>query len=136
MNDAQAYVDWLSSSTGNTYRIPAEFEWEYAARAGKESDYWWGDGVGTDNANCGWCGSEWSNVSSAPVSAFDRNDFGLFDTVGNVWEWSASDSAQSGAVVRGGAWNFAPRLARVSTRMELEPSFRSNYIGFRVLREQ
>jgi formylglycine-generating enzyme required for sulfatase activity len=136
MNDAQAYVDWLSTSTGHTYRIPAEFEWEYAARAGKESDYWWGDGVGTDNANCGWCGSEWSNVSSAPVSVFDRNDFGLFDTVGNVWEWSISESAQSGAVVRGGAWNFAPRLARVSTRMELESSFRSNYIGFRVLREQ
>ncbi|TDF34531.1 PEGA domain-containing protein [Alteromonadaceae bacterium M269] len=136
MKDAQAYVDWLSSSSGHSYRLPAEFEWEYAARAGEESDYWWGDRVGTDNANCGWCGSQWSNVSSAPVSAFDRNSFGLFDTVGNVWEWSVSDSAQSGAVVRGGAWNFAPRLARVSTRMELEPNFRSNYIGFRVLRER
>ncbi len=135
VNDAQAFVDWLSEASGHVYRLPTEVEWEYAARAGKESDYWWGEGVGTDNANCGWCGSQWSNVSSAPVGSFERNDYGLFDTVGNVWEWTSS-SAQSGAVVRGGAWNFAPRLARASTRMELDPDFRSNYIGFRVLREQ
>lgn len=136
LKDAQAYVDWVSESSEQTYRLPSEGEWEYSARAGKESDYWWGDGVGTDNANCGWCGSQWSNISAAPVASFERNDFGLFDTVGNVWEWAVSDRSQSGAVVRGGAWNFAPRLARSSTRMELDPSFRSNYVGFRVLREQ
>ncbi|MCV2885776.1 SUMF1/EgtB/PvdO family nonheme iron enzyme [Aestuariibacter sp. AA17] len=136
VNDAQAYVDWLSEASTHRYRLPTEVEWEYAARAGTESDYWWGNGVGTDNANCGWCGSQWSNVSTAPVGAFERNDYGLYDTVGNVWEWSTSNRAQAGAVVRGGAWNFAPRLARVSTRMEIDPEFRSNYIGFRVLREQ
>lgn len=136
LKDAQAYVDWVSASSEQTYRLPSETEWEYSARAGKETDYWWGEGVGTDNANCGWCGSQWSNVSAAPVSSFERNDFGLFDTAGNVWEWAVSVRSQSGAVVRGGAWNFAPRLARVSTRMELDPSFRSNYVGFRVLREQ
>ncbi len=136
LKDAQAYVDWVSISSEQTYRLPTETEWEYSARGGKESDYWWAEGVGTDNANCGWCGSQWSNSSAAPVSSFERNDFGLFDTVGNVWEWTVSVSSQSGAVVRGGAWNFAPRLARVSTRMELDPLFRSNYVGFRVLREQ
>ena len=136
VNDAQAYSDWLSEVSGHKYRIPSEVEWEYAARGGKESDYWWGEGVGTDNANCGWCGSQWSNVSTSPVGSFERNDFGLFDTVGNVWEWAGSDSAQTTSVVRGGAWNFAPRLARVSTRMEIDPNFRSNYIGFRVIREQ
>lgn len=135
VNDAQAYADWLSESSGQIYRLPTEAEWEYAARGGKETDYWWGEGVGTDNANCGWCGSQWSNVSSAPVGSFERNDYGLFDSVGNVWEW-ASSAVPSGSVVRGGAWNFAPRLARVSTRMELDSDFRSNYIGFRVLREQ
>ncbi|MCC2617648.1 SUMF1/EgtB/PvdO family nonheme iron enzyme [Aestuariibacter halophilus] len=136
VNDAQAYADWLSEASGHTYRLPSEVEWEYAARAGKETDYWWGEGVGTDNANCGWCGSDWSNVSAAPVASFERNGFGLYDTVGNVWEWTNSNRVQSGSVVRGGAWNFAPRLARVSTRMELDASFRSNYIGFRVVREQ
>ncbi|MBC3766117.1 SUMF1/EgtB/PvdO family nonheme iron enzyme [Neptunicella marina] len=136
LNDAKAYVEWLSEKSGNTYRLPTEVEWEYAARAGKESDYWWGDSIGIDNANCGWCGSQWSNVSTSPVASFKRNDFGLYDTAGNVWEWTTSQNSQSGAVVRGGAWNFAPRLARVSTRMELDPVFRSNYIGFRVLREQ
>lgn len=136
MGDAQAYVEWLSETSGNTYRLPSEVEWEYAARAGKETDYWWGEGVGTNNANCGWCGSEWSNNSSAPVGSFKQNPYGLYDTVGNVWEWSSSQTSENGVVVRGGAWNFAPRLARVSTRMELAPEFRSNYIGFRVVREQ
>lgn len=134
--DAQAYANWLSSNSGQTYRLPTEAEWEYAARGGQETDYWWGNGIGTDNANCGWCGSQWSNQSSAPAGSFERNEYGLFDTVGNVWEWALSDNAPGGAVVRGGAWNFAPRLARVSTRMEIDPSFRANYIGFRVLREQ
>lgn len=136
VNDAKAYVQWLSKSSGQRYRLPSEVEWEYAARGGKESDFWWGEGVGADNGNCGWCGSQWSNASTAPVGSFERNDFGLFDTVGNVWEWSSSDSAGSHSLVRGGAWNFAPRLARVSTRMELDAEFRSNYIGFRVVREQ
>ncbi|MDN4501944.1 SUMF1/EgtB/PvdO family nonheme iron enzyme [Alteromonadaceae bacterium BrNp21-10] len=136
MNDAQAYADWLSDNSGNSYRLPSEVEWEYAARASKETDYWWGESVGVDNANCGWCGTQWSNVSSAPVGSFERNGFGLFDTVGNVWEWSRSAKSQSGSVVRGGAWNFAPRLARASTRMEIDQGFRANYIGFRVVREQ
>ncbi|MEP1448656.1 MAG: SUMF1/EgtB/PvdO family nonheme iron enzyme [Paraglaciecola sp.] len=136
MRDAKAYVEWISQASNQAYKLPTETRWEYAARAGKETDYWWGEGISTDNANCGWCGSQWSNVSTAPVGSFERNDFGLFDTVGNVWEWTTSKQSDGTAVVRGGAWNFAPRLARVSTRMELDSSFRSNYIGFRVVREQ
>ncbi|WP_339720764.1 SUMF1/EgtB/PvdO family nonheme iron enzyme [uncultured Paraglaciecola sp.] len=136
MHDAKAYVEWISQASNQAYKLPSEARWEYAARAGKETDYWWGEGVSTDNANCGWCGSQWSNVSTAPVGSFERNDFGLFDTVGNVWEWTTSKQVNGNSVVRGGAWNFAPRLARVSTRMELDSSFRSNYIGFRVVREQ
>jgi formylglycine-generating enzyme required for sulfatase activity len=136
MQDAKAYVDWISQASNQAYKLPSEARWEYAARAGKETDYWWGEGVGSDNSNCGWSGSQWSNVSTSPVGSFERNDFGLFDTVGNVWEWTTSNQAEGNSVVRGGAWNFAPRLARVSTRMELDSSFRSNYIGFRVVREQ
>lgn len=136
MHDALAYIEWISQASSQAYVLPSETRWEYAARAGIETDYWWGEGISTDNANCGWCGSQWSNFSTAPVGSFEHNDFGLFDTVGNVWEWTTSSNIEGNSVVRGGAWNFAPRLARVSTRMELDSSFRSNYIGFRVVREQ
>ncbi|WP_237738522.1 SUMF1/EgtB/PvdO family nonheme iron enzyme [Idiomarina xiamenensis] len=133
--DAQAYVTWLTETSGYKYRLPTEVQWEYAARAGTESDFWWGDNVGIDKANCRACGSAWSGRSTAPVGAFKRNPWGLFDTVGNAWEWT-TDSERDAAVVRGGAWNFAPSLARVSTRMELPKDFRSNYVGFRVIRAQ
>ncbi|NVK26240.1 MAG: SUMF1/EgtB/PvdO family nonheme iron enzyme [Gammaproteobacteria bacterium] len=135
LSDAKAYVDWLSLSSDKTYRLPTEGEWEYAARAGTETDFWWGTYIGNNNANCGWCGSKWSNKSSAPVASFKRNGFGLYDVIGNVWEWTDSGS-EVVSVVRGGAWNFAPSLARVSTRLEIASDFRSNYIGFRVTRER
>ena len=135
LEDSQAYVDWLSASTEKSYRLPTEGEWEYAARAGTESDFWWGNMIGSNNANCGWCGSEWSNKSAAPTASFKRNPYGLYDVIGNVWEWSDSGSDVV-SVVRGGAWNFAPSLARVSTRLEIASDFRSNYIGFRIARDR
>lgn len=135
-NDAKAYADWLSGQTGQLFRLPNEVEWEYAARAGKETEYPWGNEIGKNLANCGWCGSEWSNRSAAPTGSFSPNAFGLYDTVGNVWEWTNKKSGQSDVAVRGGAWNFAPSLARVSTRLILAPDFRANYIGFRLVRER
>ncbi|MCE2570224.1 formylglycine-generating enzyme family protein [Motilimonas eburnea] len=130
--DAEAYTKWLSRSTGYQYRLPTETEWEVAARGGTSTDYWWGNNVGAGNANCGWCGSRWSNNGTAPTASFKANKFGLFDTVGNVWELTDSNPA----VVRGGAWNFAPSLARASSRLEISSSFAANYIGFRVVRAQ
>ena len=135
-NDAKAYADWLSGQTGQLFRLPNEVEWEYAARAGKETEYPWGNEIGKNLANCGWCGSEWSNKSAAPTGSFSPNAFSLYDTVGNVWEWTNKKSGQSDVAVRGGAWNFAPSLARVSTRLILAPDFRANYIGFRLVRER
>ena len=135
-NDAKAYAEWLSGQTGQQYRLPNEVEWEYAARAGTETEYPWGNEIGKNLANCGWCGSEWSNRRVASVGSFAPNAFGLYDTVGNVWEWTQKKAGESDAAVRGGAWNFAPSLARVSTRLILAPDFRSNYIGFRLVRER
>ena len=129
--DSQAYLKWLSQTTTRKYRLPNEKEWEYVARAGSADNFWWGNDVGNGKANCAYCGSKWSNQSTAPVKSFRANDFGLFDTVGNVWEITKSDNV----VARGGSWNFAPKLARTSVRLELSESFRSNYIGFRALRE-
>ena len=133
LNDAQAYTQWLTQKSGFDYNLPTEAQWEYAARAGTETDFWWGNDVGFGKANCRNCGSDWSNQRTAPAGSFQRNPWGLFDTVGNVWEWTTSEQS---SVVRGGAWNFAPSLARVSTRMELPADFSSNYIGFRVVRAQ
>ncbi|MBQ4799475.1 SUMF1/EgtB/PvdO family nonheme iron enzyme [Pseudoalteromonas sp. MMG006] len=135
-NDAKAYAEWLSGQTGQQFRLPNEVEWEYAARAGTETEYPWGNEIGKNLANCGWCGSEWSNRRTAPVGSFSPNAFGLYDTVGNAWEWTSKESGKSDVAVRGGAWNFAPSLARASTRLILAPDFRSNYIGFRLVRER
>ncbi|MEK0161202.1 SUMF1/EgtB/PvdO family nonheme iron enzyme [Pseudoalteromonas piscicida] len=135
-DDAKAYANWLSGEKGQQFRLPNEVEWEYAARAGTASEYPWGNEIGRNLANCGWCGSEWSNKSPSPVAQFSPNSYGLYDTVGNVWEWTQKRASQSDVTVRGGAWNFAPSLARVSTRLALAPDFRANYIGFRLVRER
>ncbi|RJE76831.1 sulfatase modifying factor 1 [Pseudoalteromonas citrea] len=134
--DAKAYANWLSGEKGQQFRLPNEVEWEYAARASTTSEYPWGNEIGKNLANCGWCGSEYSNKSAAPVGEFAPNNYGLYDTVGNVWEWTQKRASQDDVTVRGGAWNFAPSLARVSTRLALAADFRANYIGFRLVRER
>ncbi|MFT5805887.1 MAG: sulfatase activating formylglycine-generating enzyme [Moritella dasanensis] len=129
--DTNAYLTWLSKATGQKYRLPNNGEWEYVARAGSSYNYWWGNDAGNSKANCAYCGSQWSNKSTAPVKSFKANKFGLYDTVGNVWELTSGTNL----VARGGAWNFAPKLAQVDVRLELKPDFRANYVGFRALRE-
>ncbi len=120
--DAVAYAEWLSEQTGERYRLPTEAEWEYAARAGTETAYWWGGEIGRNNANCYDCGSRWDGERTAPVGSFRPNSFGLHDTAGNVWEWTCSkyEANYSGAerqclskndangarrVLRGGSWD-------------------------------
>jgi formylglycine-generating enzyme required for sulfatase activity len=145
-DDAIAYCAWLSEQTGRTYRLPSESEWEYAARAGTATRYWWGHEVGQGNANCDGCGSRWDNKQTAPVGAFAPNAFGLFETTGNVEEWvqdawhendgyvtaptdgSACEGDGPGSprarVLRGGSWNSDPRDARVSNRPRYNPNYR------------
>ena len=65
-NDAQRYVAWLSSQTGQQYRLLTEAEWEYAARAGSTSDFSWGRFTGRNRANCSACGSLWDGEKTAP----------------------------------------------------------------------
>ena len=86
-DDAQQYVAWLSRRTGKIYRLLSEAEWEYAARAGSDKAFSWGNEVGSGNANCNACGSQWDNKQTAPVGSFAANAFGLHDMHGNVWEW-------------------------------------------------
>ena len=153
--DAQHYVAWLSKMTGHEYRLLSEAEWEYAARAGTTTEYWWGDDIKRDGkvmAVCGGCGSQWDGKSTAPVGSFDPNAFGLHDMHGNVWEWVAdnwhenyegapSDGSvwpggdTSRRVVRGGSWSSNPRGLRSAIRSR-EPSLTSGNtnLGFRVAR--
>jgi formylglycine-generating enzyme required for sulfatase activity len=118
----QQYVTWLSKMTGKSYRLLTEAEWEYAARAGTNTAYSWGDEIGEGNANCSGCGSKWEDVKTAEVGSFAANPFGLHDMHGNVWEWvedcyqSNYDGAPTDGsarlrctnpvnhVVRGGSW--------------------------------
>lgn len=95
-DDAWNYVDWLSEKTGKTYRLPTEAEWEYAARGGTQTLFWWGDEIGVGNAACWNCGSEWDRKQPAPVGSFKPNPFGLYDVAGNVFEWVEDCAADKG----------------------------------------
>ncbi len=146
--DAVAYTEWLTEQTGRHYRLPTEAEWEYAARAGTKTEYWWGNEIGSNQCVCADSGSSWSDEQTAPVGSFAPNPFGLYDTVGNVWEWTCSsyESGYSGAEqhcvdkkiqgerqLRGGSWFFNPKLCRVAMRNRSLPDKRYNNVGFRVV---
>ncbi|MCY4513844.1 MAG: SUMF1/EgtB/PvdO family nonheme iron enzyme, partial [Candidatus Tectomicrobia bacterium] len=105
-NDAKEYVDWLSSQTGQPYRLLTEAEWEYAARAGATTKYSWGNDIGRSRANCDGCGSPWDDSQTAPVGSFGANAFGLHDMHGNVLEWVEDcwNGSYSGAPSNGSAW--------------------------------
>ncbi|CAE6957977.1 formylglycine-generating enzyme family protein [Ectopseudomonas khazarica] len=153
--DAHAYTQWLSRQSGARYRLPTEAEWEYAARGGSPSYYWWGDDLDSSEqaprAHCRGCAtSRLLRNKTAAVGQFPANGFGLSDTAGNVWEWTASRFTQrfdgsetqsasllddSPRVVRGGAWNSGPSYLRSSMRDLKQPHHRDYALGFRVLRE-
>lgn len=86
-DDVEAYVSWLSRETGHYYHLPSASEWEYAARAGTTTTYFWGDEVGENQANCVNCNTSF-NGKPAPVGSFAANPWGLYDMHGNVWEWT------------------------------------------------
>jgi formylglycine-generating enzyme required for sulfatase activity len=159
-DDVQWYLAWLSELTGKPYRLLTEAEWEYAARAGRMTRYPWGDKRGTNRANFRDSGSPWSGKQTAPVGRFEPNAFGLYDMIGNVWEWvqdcwneylglryGDADirdghawvrewnlESEQDRVVRGGSWLSSPRLARIAIRDRYKRTIRSNVLGFRIAR--
>jgi formylglycine-generating enzyme required for sulfatase activity len=149
-DDAQQYVAWLSKMTGRPYRLLTEAEWEYAARAGSTTVYYWGDEIGNGNANCRGCGSE-GNKQTSTVGSFPANQFGLYDMAGNVWQWvqdcysrnydqtPTDGSASTGQdctyrVARGGSWNIGPQFVRSAVRFRYPSNYRALNRGFRVAR--
>ena len=77
-NDAVDYTAWLTQQTGKRYRLPTKAEWEYAARGGTETAYWWGNEMKPGLANCISCGTRPADRQTAPVGSFKPNPFGLF----------------------------------------------------------
>jgi formylglycine-generating enzyme required for sulfatase activity len=150
-DDAQDYARWLSERTAYAYRLPSEAEWEYAARAGTRTARWWGEAIGRGNANCYDCGSRWDNRSTAPVASFSPNAFGLYDMLGNAWQfvadcWNESLAGRpraeravttgncNGRPVRGGAWDSGTWSVRAGHRDWSGAGNRDNDTGFRVVR--
>jgi formylglycine-generating enzyme required for sulfatase activity len=113
--DAVAFTEWLSKKTGKNFRLPSEAEWEYAARGGVTTKHPWGDEIGRNNANCDGCGSQWDNQSTAPVGSFAPNGYGLYDMIGNVYEWCLDTHRNDyhGAPKDGSAW-ISPQNRRLS----------------------
>ncbi len=161
--DAKAYVSWLSGKTGQEYRLLSEAEWEYVARAGSQTKYGFGNAESElcahGNAADRSTGLDWRNKScsdgvgksTAPVGRYAANGFGLYDMIGNVWEWTedcATDTYQgaptdggawtSGScnrrAVRGGSWMSDPRLLRSAYRGRVVHHYRLGANGFRVAR--
>ncbi|NEX21944.1 SUMF1/EgtB/PvdO family nonheme iron enzyme [Thiorhodococcus mannitoliphagus] len=157
-HDADAYIKWLNEETAHAFRLPTEAEWELAARAGTAQARFWGNGAGeqacdysnTADLKAGWeqgfpCGDGYEWV--APVGSFRPNPWGLFDTLGNVWEWTCSEydpgyggtellcaprSIDAPRVMRGGAWNSGPALIRSAYRNRNFPETRYSFVGFRL----
>ena len=149
--DAQNYVAWFSRMTGRTYRLLSEAEWEYAARAGTTTAYYWGDEIGAANADCNGCGSKWDYRQTSPAGSFKPNAFGLYDMAGNVWQWveDCSHVNYDGApndgsawttgacdmhVIRSGSWYYGPQHIRAAYRFWASTSNRNKSIGFRLAR--
>jgi formylglycine-generating enzyme required for sulfatase activity len=153
LQDAHTYVTWLSQVTGKPYRLLSEAEYEYAARARMQTAYPWGQQVGQGNANCDGCGSRWDAEQPAPVGSFSPNQFGLYDMVGNVFQWiedsyhlnyigaPVDGSAWTGGIyaqigkgsVRGGSWAYPPDLTRSASRSGMPTEdYIINNVGFRV----
>lgn len=155
--DAMAYTEWLSRETKKVYRLPSEMEWEYAARAGSMTRYWWGNQASHDYANYGkniCCDGVVAGKDAwaytAPVGSFPPNQFGLFEVLGNVWEWTGSiyknslaetessiapQDSNAARVARGGAWNLVPKAIRSAYRSGFAPEYLNNSHGFRVARD-
>ena len=155
--DANAYVAWLSETTGRPYRLLSEAEREYVSRAGTKSSFWFGTSISGQQANYDSTTSYGDGPlghprkRALPVNFFAPNPWGLYQVHGNVHEWvqdcwrsdyqnAPTDGTASSPgscrlrVVRGGSWSDKPQTLRAANRLANDPAHRANTLGFRVAR--
>lgn len=157
--DARGYTEWLAKKTGKPYRLLTEAEWEYAARAGAGTPFWWGKTIRPSQANYNRefiyeGGGEKGEFleRTVPVKSFEPNPWGLYQVHGNVWEWTqdcwredynaapidgsihAKELCEN-RVARGGSWGDGPAGLRSARRFGFMASERENAQGFRVARD-
>jgi formylglycine-generating enzyme required for sulfatase activity len=150
-DEAQLYLKWLSTVSHRPYRLPTEAEWEYAARGGTTTRYWWGDQMKGGNSSCQGCGLPWKADAPPPAGSFIANPFGLYDMNGSVWEWvqdcwhstykgapldgsAWADANCQSRVIRGGSWREDGSYMLSTTRFKYDASVRQSQNGFRVAR--
>jgi formylglycine-generating enzyme required for sulfatase activity len=156
-DDANAYVAWLSNKTGKFYRLLSESEWEYVARAGTKTPFWWGSTISTNDANydgnSGYAGGPKGQYrqKTVPADMFKPNAWGLYQMSGNAFEWvedcwnetyqyaPADDWVRLAGncgrhVRRAGAWNTIPRMLRSAYRESRPGATRGSNMGMRVAR--
>jgi formylglycine-generating enzyme required for sulfatase activity/class 3 adenylate cyclase len=149
-SDAKQFVAWLTATTGKQYRLPSEVEWEYAARGGTQSKYWWGDQMQTGMANCNNCSEVAAAEQPVKVGSFKPNPFGLYDMGGGVDQWvedcwhknyqgAPSDGSPwveadcVAHVIRSGSWRNNARYVRPANRDSYDTNVRYPTHGLRVV---
>ncbi len=153
--NATAYAQWLSDYTGDTYRLPTEAEWEYAARGGSTARFWTGDTIRGDEENFDqqdpWGGGVAVGPNygkTTPVGTLQANPYGLYDILGNVMEWTCSeynadyngqendcsDDTQKQFVMRGGHYKSLASGLVSYLRIPEDPNYTDFRIGFRIVR--
>ena len=148
-DDAQEFVSWLSRTTQKKFRLPTEAEWEYAARAGTQTKFWWGDQFQPNMANCRGCGTAYDPAQPLNVGSFKPNPFGLHDMGGNVDQWVEDcwhkdyqgapidgsawiDRNCSSRVIRSGSWKSDTNYMRPANRDRYDTGVRYPTHGFRI----